>query len=180
MVRRMHRSVRPDRKTSQPTFTDAQRSTSDRYRLSSGRLDHSADSRLFRSSRLTSTFHPSSHLPSPVQPDPECPQRPSVRFRDGAPEAALSTLTPSLGSRHTSHFGRNPGEFALLEPEVLNFLGPPLCGLQTITDHACANWPTASPTHPVQHETPPSRDGLTGSTGQDGTPPSTASRPSQG
>ena len=39
-------------------FTDAQRSSSDRYRSSSGRLNHSDDTRPFRSPRLTSTFQP--------------------------------------------------------------------------------------------------------------------------
>ncbi len=80
---------------SERPFTLAQRSSSDRYRSSSGRLNHSDDTRPFRSPGS----HPlSSHPTAPVRPDPELPQRPSAISRDGRREPLSQ---PSTRHRET-------------------------------------------------------------------------------
>ena len=78
----------------------AQRSSSDRYRSSSGRLNHSDDTRPFRSPRLTSTFQPPARAGATgsrtsTTPIGYLPRR--------APGATLPALNPSPGNRHSSH-----------------------------------------------------------------------------
>ena len=81
-------------------FTLAQRSSSERYRSSSGRLNHSDDTRPFRSPRLTSTFQPPARTGATgsmtsTTPIGHLPRR--------APGATLPAFNPSPGNRHSSY-----------------------------------------------------------------------------
>ena len=99
-------------------FTLAQRSSSDRYRSSSGRLNHSDDTRPFRSPRLTSTFQPPARAGATgsrtsTTPIGYLPRR--------APGATLPTFNPSSGNRHSSHsLGRKRSESG---PSHLEYVG---------------------------------------------------------
>ena len=81
-------------------FTFAQRSSSDRYRSSSGRLNNSDDTRPFRSPLLTSTFQPparagSTGFRTSTTPIEYLPRQ--------APGAILPTLNLPPENRHGSH-----------------------------------------------------------------------------
>jgi hypothetical protein len=84
-------------------FTLAQRSSSDRYRSSSGRLNHSDDTRPFRSPRLTSTFQPPARVGATGSRTSTTPINYLPRR---APGATLPALNPSPGNRHSSHSRR--------------------------------------------------------------------------